>query len=130
MVRTFVLPLLILVAQSGCGRQPLPSNASPVRDFAEAEARYSRLSTGIGEAEITAFMGKGGFAIAGYSSPSVKRTPEGGEGMVAANESSKYWASVDGTSAVHVIFGADGRSRLIELVRLMPMGPPPKIGDE
>ena len=112
-----------LLVMAGCSRQPLPANQNPPKDQADLEARYERLEVGIPESEITAFMGKAGAAVAGYSTQVVKRKPEAG-GEMAAGDSDKHWASADGKGAIRVVFGTDGRARLIQLLRLRAMGPP------
>ena len=123
-VIAFALPALLVVA--GCGRTQLPANPSPPKDRADLEARYGAIETGVHEPEVAAFLGKAGAALAGYSTQPVRRKPEGETGVVAAGETSKFWASDDGAGAIHVVFRPDGRARLIELLRITPMGPPPR----
>src|SRR5262245_32281911 len=124
----FALPGLLVIA--GCGPRPLPTNAAPPKDRAELEARYEMLHTGTPEAEIAAFLGKAGAGIAGYSTSPIKRKPEGGNAMPAAGEFDKNWASADGTCAIRVVFRADGKARLIEILRMTPMGPVPRPAEE
>ena len=124
----FALAAVLVVA--GCGREQLPANQSPPKDRADLEARYEALDTGIPEPEITAFMGKSGAALAGYSTQVVKRKPEGGNAMPEAGESDKSWASDDKTGAIRVVFRADGKARMIELLKITPMGPAPAPREE
>jgi hypothetical protein len=50
--------------------------------------------------------------------------------MPAAGEFDKNWASTDRTCAIRVVFRADGKARLIELLRMTPMGPVPCPAEE
>ncbi|HYH68192.1 MAG TPA: hypothetical protein VD866_26095, partial [Urbifossiella sp.] len=100
-------------------------NPKPPADRTELEARYEGLHLGVAGPEAAGFMGKAGAALTGYSTVVVKRKPTDAAGAVAAGETDRYWASADGTSAVRIVFGADGRARLVELLTITPMGPPP-----
>lgn len=114
-----------VVVLAGCGRAPLPTNPKPPADRAELEARYEGLRTGLTGPEAAGYMGRPGAALAGYSTTPVRRKPADGDGAVAAGETDRYWAAGDGTSAVRVVFGADGKARVVELLSITPMGPPP-----
>ncbi len=121
----------VVFAATGCGRGPLPSNQSPPKDRTELEARYELIETGVSEPEVSAFIGKTwGGALAGYSTQVVKRKPERESATMGTGESDNSWASVDGEYAIRVVFRADGKARLIELLRITPMGPPPGPRDE
>lgn len=120
---------LILVVNSavvllslGCSRQPLPANNTVAKDQAELAARYERIEVGTPEAEIAAFMGKPGAEVAGYATHAIKSKPATGD-VAGPEGSDKYWASEDWKVAVRVVFRADGTARLIQLLRLTPMGP-------
>lgn len=125
MTRAFVTAWAV-VALAGCSRpQPLPANPKPATDRTELAARYEGLPLGVAGTEAAGYMGKPGAALAGYSTTPVRRKPADGDGAVAAGETDRYWAADDGTSAVRVVFGANGRARLVELLTITPMGPPP-----
>ena len=125
-----VLGRLGLLALIGCARAPLPANSAPAKDAAELKTRYDALSLGLAEPEIAAFLGKSGALIAGYSSQVLKSKPAVGEAAVVASDSSKFWASEDWAGAIHVVFGSNGRAKLIQLLRITPTGPPPTpLGD-
>jgi len=126
-VVAFAFPAFLVMA--GCGRQQLPVNQKPPKDQADLEARYERIEIGTPEPEIAAFMGKSGAEVAGYSIQVVKRKPEGGSDMVTG-ESGKHWASDDSRGAIRVVFGSDGKARLIQLLRMRPMGPVPGSREE
>ena len=80
---------------------------------------------------MSAFIGKTwGGALAGYSTQVMKRKPEGETEMMGAGETKNSWASSDGAGAIRVVFGSDGKARLIELLRITPMGPPPGLRGE
>ena len=127
LVFTFTFAALLVL--TGCGRQPLPANQNPPKDQADLEARYEQLETGIPEPEIAAFMGKAGAEVAGYSTQVVKRKPQAG-GEMAAGESHKHWASADYKGAIRVVFGSDGKTRQIQLLRMQAMGPVPRPPEE
>lgn len=131
MLRASVVALAFsaLLVLTGCGRSPLPANPSVPKDQAELEARYNAIEAGAPESEIAAFMGKRGAEVAGYSTQMLKRKPEGDVNM-AAGESDKHWASIDGAGAIRVVFRSDGKARVIELLRMTPMGPVPRSQGE
>jgi hypothetical protein len=122
--------LLLLVVVLGCGRSQPRAHSWPPKDWAELEARYDELDTGMTEQEIAAVMGKAGGALAGYSSQMMKRKPADGSAGMANGESMKGWASDDWKGGVEVVFRSDGKARLIALLRLTPMGPVPRLRDE
>jgi hypothetical protein len=122
-MRSYVVALAVpaFVAMAGCGDPQSSTSHSRPRDWADLEARYEGIETGRIEPEIATFMWKRGAKLLGYSSVVVKRKPDGAA-AIGAGESDRYWTSEDGAGAIRVLFRSDGKSRLIELVRLTPSG--------
>ena len=71
-------------------------------------------------------MGKNGAQVAGFSTQVLKHKPLGSVETMPG-EPDKYWAADDSTSAIRVVFGADGKAKLIQLLQLTPLGPPPDL---
>ena len=125
--RIAILSHAALMGVIGCGPKQLPTNSTTPANRAQLEARYEELEDGMREADIAAFMGKNGAQVAGFSTQVLKHKPQGGSWESTPGQTDKYWASDDSTSAIHVVFGADGKAKLIQLVQLTPMGPPPDL---
>jgi hypothetical protein len=125
MTRACVAAWGVAALLAGCSRAPLPASPKPAADRAELEARYEGLRPGVAGPEAAGYMGSAGAGLAGYSTTVVRRKPADAAGAVAAGEADRYWVSGDGTSAVRVVFGADGKARLVELLTITPTGPPP-----
>jgi hypothetical protein len=123
MVRSHVaaIALSALFALAGCGHQQTPTIHSRSKDWAELEARYEALGIGAIEPEIATIMGKRGAMLVGNSALVVKRKPDGAP-AIGTGESERYWASEDHAGAIRVVFRSDGKSRLIELLRIAPNG--------
>jgi hypothetical protein len=123
-MRSYVVALALsaLFAVAGCGGvQQLTANHSRPKDWADLEARYEALGFGASEPEVANSMAKRGARLTGFSSQVVKRKPDGAA-AIGAGESDRYWTSEDGAGAIRIVFRSDGKSRLIELVRLTPSG--------
>ena len=115
------LALSALFAVAGCGGQQSSTNHSRPKDWADLEARYEALGFGASEPEVANSMAKRGAKLVGFSSQVVKRKPDGAA-AIGAGEADRYWTSEDGAGAIRIVFRSDGKSRLIELVRLTPTG--------
>lgn len=125
MTRACVTVWAVAALLAGCGRPALPTRPTPAKDRTELEARYDALRPGATGSEVEAAMGARGAALAGYSTAVVRQKPDGADGAVAAGEADRYWAGGDGASAVRVVFGADGRARLLQLLTITPPPPTP-----
>lgn len=122
-MRSYVVALALsaLFAVAGCGDQQLSTNHSRPKDWADLEARYEALGFEASEPVVANSMAKRGAKLIGFSSQVVKRKPDGAA-AIGAGESDRYWTSEDGAGAIRIVFRSDGKSRLIELLRLTPSG--------